>query len=343
MPPLWRAPLLALGFAALLTGLAGGLARLAPAFPAPGPAIMWHGALMAGGFFGAVIGLERAVAVDRTWAYGAPLAAGLGGILILAGSGAAAWLLVAAGVLLCAAGIAVMRRQASLETAVLLAGAACWLAGNVQLARGGDAPPWWIAFFALTIGAERLELSRYLKKGPFAHRSFIVLAAAVAIAPAEPSGFALGLACIGLAAWLATFDLARFTVRQRGLPRFVAACLLAGYFWLAAGGALLALGGALLVPGAARDAALHAVFLGFAMSMVFGHAPVIAPAVLRVAVRYRSILYLPLVLLHASLAVRVIGDLAEAPPLTAAGAWGNAAAILLFLGTAVTLAAGGRR
>ena len=52
----------------------------------------------------------------------------------------------------------VVRRQPSLETAALLAGAAAWLAGNVMLFEGRAAVPWWIAFFALTIGGERLEL-----------------------------------------------------------------------------------------------------------------------------------------------------------------------------------------
>ena len=53
--------------------------------------------------------------------------------------------------------------------------------------------------------------------------------------------------------------------------RYVAVCLLAGYFWLAVGGALVALQ-------VAYDAALHAIFVGFVFSMVFGHAPVILPA-----------------------------------------------------------------
>ena len=78
------------------------------------------------------------------------------------------------------------------------------------------------------------------------------------------------------------------------------------------------------------DAALHAIFVGFVFSMVFGHAPVILPAVLRVRFPYHPVLYLPLALLHASLAVRVFVS-------TAAGAWGNAAAIALFIATAATL------
>jgi hypothetical protein len=214
-----------------------------------------------------------------------------------------------------------MRRQPSLETATLLAGAAAWLAGNVMLLEAQAAVPWWIAFFALTIGGERLELSRYLKRAPGVRRALAALVGLLVLSPMAPR--ALGVVLLLLAAWLLVFDLARVTIRQDRLPRYVAACLLAGYFWLGLGGALMALS-------TAYDAALHSLFLGFVFSMVFGHAPVILPAVLRVRFPYHPVLYLPLALLHASLAVRVFVS-------TALGAWGNAAAIALFILTAASL------
>ena len=58
-----------------------------------------------------------------------------------------------------------------------------------------------------------------------------------------------------------------------------------------------------------RDAALHAVFLGFTMSMVMAHAPVILPSVLRRPLPYRRLLWVPLVLLHGALVARVGADL----------------------------------
>jgi hypothetical protein len=265
-----------------------------------------------------VISLERAVALGRPWAYATPLCAGLSGIVLLAGFGIAGMALMAlAAALFFLSNIVVLQRQRSLETATLLAGAAAWLAGNLMVFYGQAAVPWWIAFFALTIGAERLELSRYLKRPPAVRIAFMVLAAAILVLPPFPA--ALGAALVLLALWLSAFDLARVTVRQSGLPRYVAACLLAGYFWLAVGGALMAFS-------LAYDAALHAIFVGFVFSMVFGHAPVILPAVLRARFPYRAFLYVPLALLHASLAVRVALS-------TEAGAWGNAAAVALFIVT----------
>jgi hypothetical protein len=317
VPPRWRLPLLALGFVSLALGIAGGLARLTPFGLLPA-AISLHGALMVSAFFGTVISLERAVALERTWAYAAPLFAGASGVVLLAGFGIAGMvLMVLAAAVFFAANIVVLQRQRSLETATLLAGAAAWLAGNLMVFYGQAAVPWWIAFFALTIGAERLELSRYLKRGPAVRVAFMVLAAAILVLPPFPA--ALGAVLVLLALWLSAFDLARVTVRQSGLPRYVAVCLLAGYFWLAAGGVLMALS-------LAYDAALHAIFVGFVFSMVFGHAPVILPAVLRVRFPYSSWLYLPLALLHASLAVRVALS-------TEVGAWGNAAAVALFIAT----------
>jgi hypothetical protein len=86
--------------------------------------------------------------------------------------------------------------------------------------------------------------------------------------------------------WLARFDIARRTVRRRGLPRFVTLALLPGYLWLGVGGVLWLRYGA-VVAGPAHDAELHALFLGFVFSMIFGHAPVIFPGVLGVATAAR--------------------------------------------------------
>ena len=321
VPPRWRLPLLLLGFISLVLGVAGGLARLTP-LPVSITALALHGPLMVSAFFGTVISLERAAALDRLWAYLAPMGAGLGGVLLLAGfprEGFVAMALAAA--VFTAANGVVVRRQPSLETGTLLAGAFVWLIGNVSLMAGLPAVPWWIAFFALTIGAERLELSRYLKRAPWVRNAFLVLAAALVAAPLEPR--LLGVVLVLLAAWLLAFDLARVTVRQSQLPRYVAVCLLAGYFWLALGGLLMAIE-------VGYDAALHTIFVGFVFSMVFGHAPVILPAVLRVRFPYSAALYAPLLLLHASLAVRVALS-------RELGAWGNAAAIALFIVTAAVL------
>ena len=65
-----RAPLMALALVALFAGLWGGLIRLGLSLPsAVTSAAELHGPLMALGFLGTLVSLERAVALDRPWAY----------------------------------------------------------------------------------------------------------------------------------------------------------------------------------------------------------------------------------------------------------------------------------
>ena len=135
---------------------------------------------------------------------------------------------------------------------------------------------------------------------------------------------------LGIAAWLLAFDVARRTVKNAGLTRFIAVCLIAGYLWLAVAGVLALLHGG--VPaGFAYDAMLHAVFVGFVISMIFGHAPVIFPAVTGRTLPYSPWFYGHLALLHLSLLVRTAGDLSGQFTLRKWGGLLNAAAILLFL------------
>jgi len=339
--PRARLPLLVLGFASLLTGIAGGLARLGfEPMPVSDDVVVLHGALLASGFFGTVIALERAVALGRLWGYAAPLASGAGGLALATGAApAGVWLMLAGALVLLAMSVLFLSRHRSLESWTMAGGAACWCAGNGALAAGSAvavAVPWWIAFFALTIGAERLELSRYLPRPRAVQAIFVAIALALPASAAV--SFALqGAVLIALAAWLFAFDIARKTARGTGLPRFIAACLLGGYAWLAIGGAILA-GFVAQRAGPLYDAALHSFFVGFVFSMVFGHAPVILPAVLRVSLGYTPWFYLPVAALNLSLAMRVAGDLAGLHALRAAGSIGNVLAIGLFIVIAATAA-----
>ncbi|HRP28372.1 MAG TPA: hypothetical protein PLG77_08090 [Burkholderiaceae bacterium] len=340
LPPAWRVPLLILGFIALFTGVGAGLARLA--WPMPlivAAAAPLHGLLMVSGFFGVVISLERAVAIGRLWAYAGPLAAGLAtGAALHDAIDAAAMLYVAASVVLFAASADIVRRQRALFTLTIAAGAAAWLAGNLLWAFGAPMPviaPWWLAFLIVTIAGERLELSRFMPPSKAAQRLFGgVLAAMLAglVASAYAWGAQLfGASLVALAAWLFRHDIARRTVRQKGLTRFIAVCLLSGYVWLAVGGAVMLFAGGLAQGSASYDAALHALTLGFVFAMVFGHAPIIFPAVLRVAVPYHPLFYAPLGLLHAGLALRIVGDAADGFEATRWGAMLSALALLAFI------------
>lgn len=357
LPPVARLPLLFLGMLALVFGVLAGLARLAVEVPAAAAAQAGaHGALMIAAFLGTVISLERAVALaatDGNWPYLAPLAAGLGGLtLLLGGPLLAAQLLgtVAAALLLLGSGL-LLRRQPAMHLATLAFGAGAWLVGNLAWLLGGalvPAVPWWMAFLVLTIAGERLELTRFLPPSPAARHVFLDIVAVLLLGLAAAfwrPDIGLGLFAAALAAlalWLLRQDIARRNLRAAGLTRYIAVCLLAGYAWLAAGGLLGMADG--FAPGSPlRDAALHAVFLGFVFSMILGHAPIIFPAVARVRIPYHPVFYLPLAALHASLLARVAGDLIQEPALSRAAGVANALALLLFVLVMLGSVARGRR
>jgi hypothetical protein len=90
---------------------------------------------------------------------------------------------------------------------------------------------------------------------------------------------------------------------------------------------------------AVRDVALHALGLGFVFSMMLGHAPVILPALARVKIEFGGFFYVPLTVLHVTLAVRLglgLGPLDFT--MRSLGAAGNAIAIALFAATMVASA-----
>jgi hypothetical protein len=335
-----RGPFLLLGFACLLLGMAGGLARLGAA-TGPAATQALHGALMLPGFLGTLIGVERAVAARRALAWLAPLLMGAGTLAAVVSGGAtparatvAAGSLVLVGVLL--QGLPSLRAPAQ---AVQVVAALCLAIGSLRWA--GGAPiyavvPWWMAFPVLTIAGERLDLSRVLEPPLLWRRVFLAI---VALALAglvlgelsrDPGMRVQGIAWMALAAWLWRFDLARRTWRLPGLPGFMGLAILSGYVWLFLGGLGAAFHG---VPpaGPVTDGVLHAYLLGFVFPLIFAHAPVIFPAVLGVEIRFRRSFHVHLWLLHASLVVRVVGDVAASLPLRQAGAWLHTAAILLFL------------
>ena len=346
-------PILALGFVALVAAALGGLARLG--LPPTGPAagITWHGALMVSAFFGTVIALERAVALGQAWTYAGPIGNGLGGIALLAGAtplGLDLFIIGAAA--LFAASALGWWRQRSLHAAVLVSGALALVAADVALRAGAAivaVVPAWLAFFVLTIGGERLELSRLVPVPPWARAIFAALAVAMlvtalaAVAMLPMTLQVAGVLMVACAGWLVRYDIATRTVRGAGVTRYIACSLLIGYGWLAVGAGVLAWTAGRAVSWPSWDLALHAILIGFVFSMVFGHAPVILPAVLQVTFRYSPVVYAPLVALHLTLALRVAADLVGDASLRAIAGAGNVASIALFIATAATLTVAGTR
>jgi hypothetical protein len=333
-----RLIIMPLGMLALLGALAGGLVRLGWSLPSTPALVEFHGPLMVAGFLGTVIGLERAVALGRFWAYIAPLTSGLGAVALAAGAPGGPWLMTLGSAMTVLVLVEILKRQMAPFTIVMALGAVSWLAGQVFWLAGWPMHRvvfWWAGFLVLTIVGERLELTRLLRFGAKSHAALLIVIIALlvglaltSIAP-DASVHLTGVALMTLAVWLGIFDLARRTVWMSGMTRFIAVALISGYLWLGVAG-LLALCSGTVSAGPQYDAVLHALFLGFVFSMIFGHAPIIVPAVLGLNVAYRPTFYVHLGLLHASLALRVFGDLV---PWLSGRQWGgllNGLAIIIF-------------
>lgn len=337
-----RAVLVAGVLGLLLSALWGGLLRLGWALPAPRSGLAaLHGPLFVCGMLGTVIGLERAVALGRPWAFSGPLLTLAGGLGLLAGlpSGLGALMISAGSLGLLLVFAVLVRRQPARFVVTMALGAAAWLVGNLLWLWGRPlavASLWWAGFLVLTILGERLELGRLRRLPAWALQVFvlgiaILLLGLGATTVAYATGVRLsGAGIILLGLWLLTFDIARRTIRRPGLPRFSAVCILSGSVWLLVAG-IIALNAGAVYAGPVYDALLHAVFVGFVFAMIFGHAPIIIPALLQIPLNFRRWSYLPLVALHLSLILRIAGDLTLRLDLRRWGGMLNALAIMLFL------------
>ncbi len=348
--PRRRFGLLALAGISLLAGLTGALVLLGISMPAGATRLAGaHGVLMPLGFLGTLIALERAVALGRPWGYLAPLATGLGAATLIVGLPPAVGLvLIGVGGTVYAEMYAEFARvDRTLHTGVQAVGALGWVGAALLLVAGrpvGGVVVWLAAFLVLTVVGERLELSRLRRPSATARRLFLgagaIFVAGVATTTALPDlGTRIaGLGLIALAAWLARNDIALRTVRIPGVTRFVAIALLAGYVWLAVAGVTWAVVGAASA-GPGYDAMLHALFLGFVISMVYGHAPVILPSVLRTPLPYRPVFYLHVAILHAGLALRiVVGDLLGSFVAWQVGGVLGVVSMLVFVGVSAAVA-----
>lgn len=316
----------------LIAGLAGGLARLGVlTHPLALALLPHHGALMMAGFFGSVIALERAVALRRgLWV---PSAAALAGwlLVLLPAQALVAGLIWAAS----GAGLALLyawaahHRKVTLPLAVeasatlaLLVGTTGWAMGQETAARLG-----WSAFILLTVAGERRELTALVNLPAWGRRVFVLLwlALLVSVLLAQ-SALALALplwwaSALGLAAWLACFDIGLRAWRAQGWPRHTARCMIVGVAWLAVAAALGL---------ACQAAAWHVLWLGFVWAMVFAHAPIMLPALARLRPVYTPWALAPVALMGVGVALRAVATWAGWPTLLAAAAVAQVLALVAF-------------
>lgn len=337
--------LLALAGFALLAGLDAALMLAGLPVPFRSDRLpQVHGMLLTLSFVGALIALERAIALGSRWAFAAPALLALGGVLLVSDAPIVVGKSVqlAGAVVLALVYIPLWRRQR--DNAVLVTALGSVLAMGASILWIGHLPvplilPWLAGFIVLTITGERLELARIAMPATAEHALLacaggLMAGAAASVLWPRVGVVIFGLVLLVLVAVLVRHDVARRTVRSRGLARFMGASMLAGYAWLAVAGLVWVLGGVAL-EGARYDAVIHSIFLGFTFSMIMAHAPVILPAVTRRDLPYHWFLWVPLIALHASLVLRVaVGDALGLSLTWKVGAMAGVVTLLLFVATA---------
>ncbi len=341
-----RLALIALGGACLITGLNAALVRLDVWAPVVSQrAGDQHGLIMTLGFLGTFISLERAQALGRAWAYLAPGLYGVGALMLVSPAPVliGQLLLIEVGALFVALYLALWRRSPRPLVAAQALSAVLALGGAVVATRF-DVPtalPWLIGFVVLTIASERAELAA-LKLGPKADRILLWMAFAmtmsivVTLAARGVGDRLLGATLVALAGWLTVSDVVRHQIKIKGQRRFTSAALLAGYVNLIIAGGVLIVRG-LFADNYSYDVAVHGVFLGFGVSMVMAHAPVILPAVLGRELPYKPVLWVSLVGLHGGLWLRFGAALLGDAWWWRAGAVVTVLSVLAFLLTSIVL------
>ena len=237
------------------------------------------------------------------------------------------------------------RRQATHAVLIQLMGALIGLGGILLWWRGLETPravPWWLAFLIVTIIGERVELARLAFASGSTERRITAESAALmvglTVALYSPTiGYPLiGLSLGVLMADTAWHDVARGTVRMKGLPRLAAVCMLSGYAW-ALVPALMWVIAPPAFDGYGYDAGVHAITIGFVVSMLLAHAPVIIPAVARREVPYHVAMWVPFAFLQLSLLVRLLAGAREAAYPWRLGGTLGVVGMLLFVGTTLTV------
>lgn len=333
-----------MAFAALglLAGLYAGLIRIGylTEIPINVPGGL-HGPLMINAFLGTLISLERAAALEKRWTLSGPFLMAASVIFMLfVDMQFGAWLFTAGSLAVSATLLYICRIQPKIYHFIMAMGGISLFTGNLLFVLGApifEIVIWWMGFPVLTIFGERLELNRIMRPPKKAQWAFVGLISiwvfgTILMHFTRTHGWHLVMvSTFATALWLIKYDIARKTIRSVQWTKYSAWCLLTGYGWLVLTGIFGLIYG-LPTAGPVYDALLHMVFVGFVFSMIFAHASVIIPSLSGKIIPWSRYFYLPLVLLHGSLLLRIIGDFGGFHSLRSAGSWINVLAILMFLG-----------
>lgn len=336
-----RLALFALSGLCLVGALWGGVVRLGwgDFSPLIGSLPGIHGPLIICGFLGTFFSLERAATMENWPGYLAPLLTVVGALVLITDpmSDTGPILVVAGSFAFLVVCLILFMRGFTLFPLFIFLGSFQWFMGNcIWLAKWPvyNVTLWWMSFVVLTTAGERLEIAQMMHVNVGAKLFLLLGLGAVFVghiltatghltAPDDVmtlQGNAifdprvrLGMKAAGIGmtlagGWFLMHDPARTRWRNGGLAGYIAVCMISSYVWLAVSG-VLSFVFAGIVSGPLYDAFIHTFFLGFLMFMVFGHGPVLVPSLLGLFLNMRKSLWAVPLLLHASLLLRVLGNM----------------------------------
>lgn len=180
-----------------------------------------------------------------------------------------------------------------------------------------------------------MELSKFLPVPPWSRLLLPILLGAFFFGMWFPfhtwGTWVMGISVCGIAGCLLVFDVARYAARKSGLFSYIGIGLITGYFWLLIHTLIL-----FLMPEHALhyDLYLHTFFLGFTFFMIWAHAPIILPVVLKIRQQpYHTFLWVGWGLFQFSLLGRIWASLSGNLELRVTFSMINGWAIIaLFLG-----------
>ncbi len=326
----------------LFSGIWGGLSRMGMSLDIPYPnMVAFHGVLMVSGFLGTLITLERAAALEWGPGFVFALLSAVGAFIVGTGWGIEAGMvmIILAGMGLLGMYVFILSHQPTWHTLIMALGGVLWFFGDIfwlQAYPFAYTANLWAGFLILTVVGERIELSRMVQTSDSKRSQagilsiLFMLGLLIHVIWIYTGVIVAAASLIILAVWLLRNDLARFTIKRTGLPKYMAFCLLSGFIWLIVGSVISVL--YLKFPDHLYyDAYLHSFFLGFIFSMIFAHAPVIFPSLTGRQVGYYDRFYIHYLLLQVSLIIRLAGDFMSDNMIRELGGILNGLAIVIFL------------
>ncbi len=332
---------------ALLSGFLSGWSRLGWNFPMliiPSSGVTQHGVIMASGFLGSLILLEKIVLLQNRWFLIFPLINAFSVLLFFVDYQfiATIFLLIGSTTMVGLAIYFLLKHNESHHYLFLGGAILSWIS-NFRFLSSNFYPvilPYLIGFFLLMIVGERLEMTRFL---PVSHIKVNILWAmllawviGILFIPFHSKIFPfISTLLSGIALWLLQNDMPKHSIKKAGLHRFVGINLIIAYVWLFLFGIWQVLPFKVAF---AYDAFVHLYFIGFVLSMVLAHAPIILPSVLKLGVKpFYSGLYIWVAFMQISLIMRLTGDVSGNFAWRKIGGLFNGVGFIGYLGTLAIL------